>query len=364
MKKNKLILAMYIGVIALAVSSVSMSVAWYAASRTLYVNSIEIYVDADRELDISLSKDEGYVEHIEHTELEASGVFMPVTTAHSSEWLSKDNIDMPIFYDETRSYEEENIKLFSEMDRGYFSRKFYIKSDDDVYVTVDPEKTFIKPNTEYNSSYAEYLFDKYQSRNDEYYKDYSVAELKEMLDHVVEAMRFSLLVKVGEEYKYAIIDPHYNNEITYLGGLLDNDVDRYYDYYIKQNTVDDYYERVYGEIIGDKSLYVYDEGLDSDSAFLDSNTAPNAFNARHKKGIKRFNLEKSIEKGLEIKKEEAFDLKDFAKVNKPFNFPVYADTPKEIVISIYIEGWDKESVNYTMGAAFISDLTFKIDREM
>lgn len=364
MKKNRLVLALYIGVIALAVSSVSMSVAWYAASRTLYVNSIEIYVDADRELDISLSKDEGYVEHIEHTELEASGVFMPVTTAHSSDWLSKDNIDMPVFYDETRSYDEENIKLYSEADRGYFSRKFYLKSDDDVYVTIDPEKTFIRSNTEYNASYAQYLYEKYQSRNDEYYKDYSVDELEAMLNRIVDAMRFSLLVKVGDEYQYVIIDPHYNGETTYLGGLLDNDVDRYYDYYIKQNTVNDYYERVYGEVIGDKSLYVYDEGLENDSSYLDSNQAPNVFNARHKKGIKRFNLEKSLEKGLEIKKEEAIDLKDFSREIKPYHFPIYADTPKEVVISIYIEGWDLESVNYTMGAAFISDLTFKIDREM
>ena len=68
---------------------------------------------------------------------------------------------------------------------------------------------------------------------------------------------------------------------------------------------------------------------------------------------------------VEIKKEDSYDLKDFNDDPiKPFHFPVYRDHPQEIVLSIYLEGWDLDSVNYTMGAAFISELTFKIEREM
>ena len=92
---------------------------------------------------------------------------------------------------------------------------------------------------------------------------------------------------------------------------------------------------------------------------------PTAFNARHKQGVKTFNLEKSVSEGnFKIKSEGAINLEDFKNEKKPFHFPIKMDTPKEIVISIYIEGWDLDSVNYTMGAAFTSDLTFTIEREM
>lgn len=361
MKNNKLFLALFLGVITLNVAAAAMAIAWYATSRTLYINSIDISIDAERDLKISLDKDSGYVDHISHTEVDAEGVFMPVTSAHSSEWMSLKK-DMPVFYDETKFSDLEYATLYEEANKGYFSEKFYLKSDDDVYVTIDAGKSFIKENSVANEDYAEVLYNEYQEFQEEFYKDLSKVEIKEMLDKIVKAMRYSILIKDGEEYQYVIIDP-YKDKVTSLGGVLDNDVDRYYDYYQVGDT-DEYKERVYGEIIGDESMYVYDDPLDDDSSYMDENDAPSAFNARHKEGIKRFNLEESINQGLVIKEEESIDIKDFNKDKKPFHFPVYRDTPKEVVVSIYIEGWDLESVNYTMGAAFISDLAFKIEREM
>ena len=361
MKKSKLILTMYIGVIALAVASVSMSVAWFATSRTLYVNSINITIDTDRDLKISKAKDDGYVEHIDYTEQEATGVFIPLTTAHSSLWTSR-RLDSPIFYEESTASENEHFDYFKESDFGYFSQKYYLLADDDLWITIDPEKTFIDANTQYNATYAEYLYNHYQNLDDEHYakfKEYSVEELYERLNRVVNAMRFSILIKDGEEYSYTIIDPHYE-EKTVMGGLLDNSVDGYYDYYIKENT-DERYERLYGDYTGE---IVYDEPLAQDSGYLDPNEPASAFNARHKKGIKTVNFERSKEeKGLTFKEEGSINLEDF-KTGVPFHFPVYMDTPKEVVVSVYIEGWDLDSVNYTMGAAFFADLTFKIEREM
>ena len=160
MNKKKLILLMYIGVIALAVASVSMSVAWYATSRSLYVNSIDILIDADRELEISTSKDEGYTDHLEHQESDATGVFMPVTSAHSSIWMSEQR-DMPLFYDDTLYSEEEDFQTFEVARKGFYSQKLYIRSDDSVWVTLDASKTFIHANTEYNKGFADKLYKKY-----------------------------------------------------------------------------------------------------------------------------------------------------------------------------------------------------------
>ena len=195
-----------------------------------------------------------------------------------------------------------------------------------------------------------------------YYSKCSVDEFKEKLDGIVSAMRYSILIKDENEYSYTIFDPN-KNEVKpiYLGGVLDNDIDQYYDFY-KKNGSDEYRERVYGEVTGDESLYDYTDVKDEDLDYLDSNDIANAFNARHKPGVKKFNLQESLDKGLKIKKEEAIDLKNFN--SSDFRFPVYINQPKEIVVSIYIEGWDKDSINYTMGAAFYSDLVFKIEREM
>ena len=66
---------------------------------------------------------------------------------------------------------------------------------------------------------------------------------------------------------------------------------------------------------------------------------------------------------MDFKKEESYSLNEFEGNNVPFVIPVYREYSQEIVISIYIEGWDLDSVNYTMGAAFTSDLTFMIERE-
>ena len=354
---------MLIGVIALSAATVSMAVAWYATSRQLYINSIDITIDADRDLKISSTRDGEYVDDINFTEQEAFGVFMPVTSAHSSLWLSNKD-DTPTFYDETKYSETDSSDLFEKATNGYFSKKIYIKSDDDVLVTLNPEKSFIKNyETEikdYNKEYAKKLYNEYQHSQDEYYKNLSIEDIEERLDRVIKAMRFSILIKDEDEYSYQIIDPLKEGD-TYLGGVLDNDVDRYYDYY-KASGESEYKERVYGEINATKEQYVYDEALTGDSSYKDASDAPNAFNARHKKGIKRFNLEESINKGLEIKKEESVDLNNALTEFKPFK--VYRNTPKEVCVSIYIEGWDLESVNYTMGATFISQLSFKIYQEM
>ena len=361
--KNKLILSLYIGCIALSVATLSMSVAWFAAATRVQVNSIDISIDCDRELFISTAKDGEFVERLEQDQLMQSGEFMPLTSAHSSNWLDVKS-DTPHFYDETRYSTIEDAELISEANRGYFSQKFYLLSDDDVYVTIDSSKTFFVPNEAENKKFAERLYDEYQATGDDYHKSLSVEQITEQLNKLANAMRFSILVTNENDYDYVIIDPNKNEEFTYLGGLLDNDIDGYYDYFIKSSD-NKFYERVYGETIGDTSNIVYDPSKIYDSSILNPNEEPSAFNAQHRKDVNTFNLDKSKENGFEIKKEQAFDLKDFKQdAPVPYHFPVYRDEPQEIVVSIYIEGWDLDSVNYTMGAKFISNVAFMIEREM
>ena len=361
MKKNTLTLALLVGCIALSVASISVSIAWFATSNRLQVSCLDITIDADRELYISNEIDGEYYESISKSGLiDANDYFIPLTTAHSKKWLDTKS-DTPIFYDETKYSTYEYSEGYSSSDFGYFSEKFYLKSDDNVIVSIDPSKTFIKANEEKNVELADRLFKEYQEGDDASLKGLTKEEIKTRLDKLVNAMRYSLLITDEDDYQYVIIDPNKNEEVTYLGGLLDNNIDLYYDYYTKESDHLSY-ERLYGEYSGKENI-IYDEPTNDDSDFEATNEEPSAFNAKHKAGIYRFNLEKSLANGVEIKKEEAIDLKDFEKVVKPFSFLVNRETPKEVVVSIYIEGWDLDSINYTMGATFVSSLSFTIERE-
>ena len=405
MKKRKLILALYIGVIALAVASVSISVAWFVANRNLYVNSINITIDTDIDLQISTSKDDGYVEHIDHTQDDLSVQFMPLTSAHSSLWTSERK-DSPIFYDESGSSELDNYITYRAVDEGYgyFTQKYYLLADSDVFIKVNPdnEKTYITANEEYNPSYASELATEFKTLKEKYDKAVQDAEdhpddstyavelqnattklnskleharyityaeldleeeelasiILERLNKVVNAMRFSILIKDGEEYSYTIIDPN-KEGTTLLGGVLDNDVDSYYDAYLKTDT-NEWCERVYGEVSGEP---VYEEaGVAPKDEWFDSTKPYSAFNAYHNPTVKtlKFDEQASLDNGFVIKSEPSLGLDELSN----FHFPVYMDTPKEVIVSIYLEGWDLDSVNYTMKATFNAGLSFMIERKM
>ena len=361
MNKKRLIISFFSGIIALNVITISMSIAWYASATRLFVESIVISIDADRELLLATAPDGEYKEHLDQNDVHRVGIFKPLSTSHNDAWVTQKS-DTPIFYDETNFSEYEFSNLRRPSNDGFFSQKFYVYSDDDVYVAIDPEKTYIKANEEYNLSYANELYDEYQTKGDDYQKSLSKEDIYARLNALCKAMRYSVLVTDQNYYSYTIIDPNKEEE-TSLGGLLDNDVDRYYDYYKKESD-NSYYERVYGQIIGDKANIVYDEPSTVDSDFERANEEPSAFNAKHKAGVKRFNLEQTLANGVDFVKEQSYSLDDLRSKPNPYHFPVYRESPQEIVISIYIEGWDLDSVNYTMGAGFISNLAFKIEREM
>ena len=361
MKLNKLILSFYIGVISLGVSTLGMSIAWYSSSDFVQIVGIEMVVDSDRDLVISTTKDGEYKDSLDESNLMEVHGFAPRTSAHAGDWMSSKS-KTPMFYDEA-VYSSTEFGLVKKVaDDGYFSQRLYLKADDDLYISVSADKTYIKPNEAYNENYAHTLFREYQEGDNEALKSLTVEEIKARLNGLVNAMRFSLLICDDEDYQYVIIDPH-KDGVTYMGGLLDNDVDRYYDSYVSESD-DLSYERVYGEIIGDASNIVYDDPLEVDSGFKNEDEDPSAFNAKHKKGVRRFNLEQSKLNGVEIKEEPSMALSEFDTYVKPFHFPVYRNKPKEVVLSLYIEGWDLDSINYTMGATFLSNFTFMIEREM
>ena len=43
-----------------------------------------------------------------------------------------------------------------------------------------------------------------------------------------------------------------------------------------------------------------------------------------------------------------------------FEMTLQPDVSKKIVLSLYIEGWDTDSVNYTMFSRFLTGVSFKL----
>ena len=162
---------------------------------------------------------------------------------------------------------------------------------------------------------------------------------------------------------------------TVVGGLatslrLDNDGDGYYDTYdhvemVNNQMVHEEKETIYGEVL-DRSKIVYNNPLHDSS--VDDTTTPetsffgNSFNGISKETVYTYDEQASMANGLEFAKEESVTFQDIVDsgVNTNILIPCYANVATEIVVSIYLEGWDKQCVNATMGASFEGNLSFKL----
>ncbi len=350
MDKRKIVLPILIGTIALG--SASASIAWYASSNRLVVDSIKINFDASYELLINTSNDiDTFKESLTYSDFSPVGAFVPVSSMYREEWEAERK-NKPVFYDASHYSTDTDGKPFLwTTNAGYFCQDIYILANDDVDVTLDALDTYINPNPLFNNAYASEIRAKYPDLTEE--------EIIARLDSLTKAMRFSILISDEDFYSYAIINPNPNEEEVLFAGTLDNNNNShtYFDYYYKNNEL---YETMYGEVYNRENI-VYTEALAEDTDFiLDGDSS--AFNAKHKKGVKKIDLEESINNGVVVAKEKAVTLEEIDQDPEKFYFPCRAYEPRKLTLSIYIEGWDLDSVNYTMGASFLSNMSFKIYR--
>ena len=362
MTQRKLITAFFIGMIGLSVASLSVSIAWYASSNYLRVSPVEISIKSEREIKISTSKDrESFKSELslENGDLNYSGVFAPVSSIYSEDWIST-RADTPVFYDCARQWSSYEEPVPNVIDNGYsyyYSQELYLWADDDVYLTIDTEQTYIKSNQLANEQFASSILAEAQKKD----PNMAVDKIVEKLNLLTKAMRYSILVTGEDFYDYYVIDPNKaeNDEEVLFGGVLDNSKTQYYDTYQLNGEI---YETVYGDV-NDRSLIVHDdEKLAADSELIGE---PSAFNARHQQNTHKFNYAESYEKGMRFAKEKSISYADLANNPNLIKFPVHRgyDNVRRIVLSIYIEGWDLRSINSTMGSTFMSNLSFKIFRE-
>ena len=350
MNKKRLSIAAIAICGAILIAHIGFTVAWYNGSSSLAVYDFNIQL-ADKQMDIS-TDDEEFKPELSREDLDEwiPKKYRPVSSAFSNEWISQMS-EVPQF---TSGYSTEpekqaltSIDDVMVMNEGFFRKDLYLRCDSYAKVSLDLERSYIKADTETNLKTAEKLHDRI-------YKDQTVEEIADHLNQIEKSLRFSILVlndhgqEVKEEdYKYQIFDP-YKNGSTKLGGVLDTDLDGYYDFYNKK-------EVIYGEVD-------FKHGLD-DLSYLDANThdvepssSNSCFEANHQTNVQPLDIASSVSNGMSIKEEQSLSFDQFDQ----FSFTLQENVSKKIILCLYIEGWDTDSVNYTMYSSFLTSICFKL----
>lgn len=376
MNKRRIVLSAIIGTIALSALSLSISLAWYASSDRLGVNTVEISIQATRGLKISKSEDpDSFVGGIK--EGKSDFLFSPVSAMNQKLWMDEKG-DTPKFYDCSNYLVPSNgVPIQEETARGFYQQTYYLLSDSNFYATLD-----VDPDDE-NACFCEVLNGDNLPKAKEIYHDVpglglTVEEIKDKLDELIKSIRISILVPDENYYEYYIVDPYkatdQNGDYieTLYGGRLDNKRDGFFDTYERMNDQQNYEERevVYGEL-NDRSLIVYDDPINPTGQH-DEQEEPTI--VRHFFGDSfhpangsidtayTYNEQASKENGLEIAKEKSYSFDELRTNNPAILIPCKANTPRKIIVSFYLEGWDTDCINYTMGSSFDINLSFKLLR--
>lgn len=346
-------------------------------------------------------------------------LFKPVTSMYSfeEEWHSKcdwytdpnyDNFhwmtnksDKPYF---VNSYQDSDTFVSAERHTGsmrpippgvavsgYYSQTLYLLANTDAYITLDPETCFFNGYTcfdEEGTPSKQALFDAIHEKNVEQSKkikgDNNAETEASYMDNLCKALRISILDADEDTYKYTIIDP-FKKETTHFVGVLNMSTDSYFDnYFLHYEDLDGDggFDRVYKEVIygdvdedtRDNALYTtqaqlspertrYNENGDVISDTIDSYQA-SSFTAYTRPYTYHALVDKSLKQNKIIAAEEhSVALNKLGSEEDALMIPVKRNTPKRIVLSMYLEGWDLDCINNTMGATFNTALSFKIARE-
>ncbi len=331
--------------IAIALSaSVLSTVAWYNGSSHLQIENFNIGFSS-KELKISTDNVD-FKDRLGKNDLNQVDKFIPVSSMFSSFWLNSKQ-EQPVF---RKGFDEEEVRKttytsiddYAVAESGFLSQVLYLKSDTDASATLDIEKTYVRPNEDANNDIANKLASKYPEMSHE--------QIVNNLNKISDSLRMSILVLDEEQehelddYAYYIIDPHKNGDTLY-GGLLDNDLDGYYDNY-------DGKEVLFGEAnnVSESTLVYTDEKAHHEGKSY------SIFEASTKDNVKHLDLGKSVDAGLQIAKENSLSLVE----SQDIRISLKTNVSKRIVFSLYLEGWDLDNTNLSMYAHFYMSLVFKL----
>lgn len=361
MRRDRLIIASLGMITATTIASIAMTVAWYASGNLLGIDQIEITFRGEKNIIAGFDPEdiENFKDTIVFNDEVEDKIYHPVSSMFSSEWLDAEQ-DHPTFRTGYTSVSHDDVNTYTksttlDVEDGYFSKEIYLYCDANVIITLDGEGTSFYADSNANAATANELGASEEERE----------LIKNDLDNVVNSLRFSVLIpkeNPEDEYAYYLVDPEKEEETYLCGNLnLNEGVSDYYHTYYKDGEE---FETFFGEY-NDESLLIYNPASSSDSELEGRATE---FNAKHKKGVRTVNLEKSIENGFKPKVEQSLTLKEADITTAEgqesgIRIKLNAYEPKKIVLSMYLEGWDRDNVGYTQKGQFYADIKFQIGED-
>ena len=357
MTKKRIILTSAIGTVALGTLAVSLTLAWYGASNLLSINTFDITIEGNTTLKISTSRElDTFKEELTARELKEEFLFEPVSSMKKEAWMNE-KYDMPVFYDYDGTVHTT----------GFFSKKIYLLSSLSYYVSLDVDegKSYFNNDSDSNFARAQTMYADWKEQHPD--TTVTINDIQDGLDNLKNCIRMSILVNVEGNYKYYIIDPYKDEtEPVKYGGMLDMDGDGYFDTYKDYLDGGKEKTKIYGEL-NDESLIVYNNPIRS--SFLNG-IEPKPFDeyfgncfegTQDYTATYTYNEQASLSNGLEIAEEESISFEDLRQNDSLIKIPCYQNVVTEIVISVYLEGWDHQCVNKTKGASFDSKISFKLN---
>jgi len=368
MRKERLVALSFMAVSLGLVASIGLSVAWYANGAYLRISDVDLTLMSEPELGIGLKESSdpndyyfgtiptdklpemksGYSDtYVEGTKSEING-FAPVSSMYSGDWIGKmDSEGNPLNprfctnYRRPTIYDETTFKKTAEAVSGFYSVPLFLYCDRDMYVSIDESTTFV-PDHERNVVVAKELAkEEDETRTPE--------EIVGDLDNIVKSLRFSIYDL--ETQKYWIVDPYKGEDETYLSGVLDLDNNHLFDFYYDGEDKA-YKEYLFGE---------YDDTKDIIYRSVKDNTEPerfDTFNAKHAEQANEIDIEACIDGGI-LKKEDSHTPEH---LNGMDMIPLMNRVPHKIVLSIYIEGWDRDNTPRSSLGAFNASIKFKLTK--
>lgn len=379
--------------VVLLVSSISMTFAWFAGARELFVDAIELTIDADA--DILLSLDDNFEHAKSSLSLEDFGEiggFSPISSMGSehSDWLNNEDAIYPDFIASYRHTLSKEPPLYIATN-GFFQKRLYLFSDRRMYATFDSANTVVQPDVEKNDIVALSKAEKQASTT---YLDLAYAKIDELgitnesrkkeiieetrkeqidyyhdlylsqLNSIENSLRISILDRdTLTNSTYTIIDPKKNGSTVFGGRLNTSAKDTYYDYYIDHDT-NTYKETLYGDIKTQDHDLVYKPAQTTDILV---NGVPSCFNAGTKAGVCALDMEDlstnvTFYEETSITPEEA-DVTVSKDETQGYMILLEPYVPHPITLSIYIEGWDLDNTDITQQGSFTMNVAFRLIRE-
>lgn len=390
----------------------------------VYIDPFLISVDADADLLISTEKNiDNAKDSISQNELGDLPELIPVSSmgSYSEDWIGDVYNPYPVFKQEyQRGNQIDPVPNLAR--KGFFQQTFYLwtKSATPKYVTFDCRykeggvdengkvyNPIVKPNEAKNLEKIDRIAQDRAIRNYKEIADKEIAEKqidseseknsiyarvkRELQDkyenvtvpndlaNVINSVRFSILDyenlarkdENDDAANYIIIDPTKtkDSDPVVFGGRLCTSLTRdYYDYYIDSNGV--YKETLFGNIINNNGNSI---GRDSNLLYLepssqdiprDLNKEPSCFNAGTHKGVMPLNM--NVVNSLNFEKERAISPEEADFTTHPddqsygYLIKLIPNEPHKLVLSIYLEGWDRDNLDTTQEGSFDLSIRFRL----